>query len=283
VAADPLSVNLLEQKVWSDPDFDEQLTRVSVIDNQIVGWGMLVHRRQPANRGHLKFLVVDGPFQRQQIGSRLLTELEEAALRRGVVEIRIDESTPNYLNPGIDERYVNAVRFLDKHGYRQLGSAVHQRVDLSSRHWPTAAEEERLASLGISIRRAVAADWEPVRSWLEAHWPAWIPEVACAFSNEPLTLHLAWEGNRVIGFSAYDTNNLGLGWFGPMGSDPGCRGLGIGRVLLYRCLADQQQQGHVHVIIPWVGPVDFYRQHANAQLWRTFRRMAKTMTVRQEL
>ena len=110
-----------------------------------------------------------------------------------------------------------------------------------------------------------------------AHWPAWRGEVTNALRNDPISLHLALDPEGVLGFAAYDTNNLGMGWFGPMGTVPAAEGQGLGRVLLWRCLRDQKAQGHAAAIIPWVGPIAFYRRYAGARIARRFDRYAKRM------
>jgi GNAT superfamily N-acetyltransferase len=107
-----------------------------------------------------------------------------------------------------------------------------------------------------------------------------LKEVQQAFCNQPISVHIAFrEGTphngHVVGFAAYDANNRGTGWFGPMGTEPEYRGQGLGRVLLLRCLGDLHAQGRSWSTIPWVGPVGFYQQHAAAELDRTFVRLEK--------
>ena len=81
----------------------------------------------------------------------------------------------------------------------------------------------------------------------------------------------------VIAFAAWEANNLGMGWFGPMGTAPEARGEGIGRLLLLRCLEDMRNAGRRCATIPWVGPVPFYEQTVGARVWRTYIRYEKTL------
>jgi predicted N-acetyltransferase YhbS len=148
-------------------------------------------------------------------------------------------------------------------------------VDLTQNDFATAEPEARLTARGITVRRAESGDSQAVLAVVQTHWPIWHAEVTHALSNDPISLHLALQQGRILGFAAYDTNNLGTGWFGPMGTVPAAEGQGLGRVLLWRCLRDQKAQGHATAVIPWVGPIDFYTRYAGARIARIFDRYAK--------
>ena len=111
---------------------------------------------------------------------------------------------------------------------------------------------------------------------LEAHWPAWVPELEAALANEPASVYLAERGSGVVGFAAYDANNPGTGWFGPMGVVESERGSGLGCTLLKNCLDDIRGQGLDAATIPWVGPVQFYERCVGAVVSRTFDRFEKS-------
>jgi hypothetical protein len=65
--------------------------------------------------------------------------------------------------------------------------------------------------------------------------------------------------------------NQEWGNFGPMGTADEARGLGLGEVLLYRCMADLQAAGHKTAVIPWVGPDAYYSRLLNCHIDRVFR------------
>jgi GNAT superfamily N-acetyltransferase len=179
------------------------------------------------------------------------------------------------LQPGLDPRYTEAVIFFEHHGYKRFTETVNMEVDLASREINTLAVEEQLHAKGIEIRRAIMGDRDDLMKLLEKHWKAWIPEVDRTLLNYPITLHVATYQNRIVGFSAYDGNNLNTGWFGPMGTDPALQRKGIGGVLLMRCLQDIKAQGHRFAVIPWVDPVRFYTHYAGARISRVFWRYKK--------
>ena len=98
-----------------------------------------------------------------------------------------------------------------------------------------------------------------------------------SFNSDPIAIHVALVAGEVQAFSGHNGNNIGMGWFGPMGTDPSLRGKGIGEVLLKRCLQDMKDWGLKTSIIPWVGPIGFYAHFANAVISRVFWRFEKRL------
>lgn len=265
---------LLDEKIWADHDFDADLVFAAEAGGAVVGFATGVVRELAEKRtGYVKMLAVDKPWQGRGIGGDLLKVLEAALRGKGISAIRLLESAPNYLTPGIDLRYARALRFAVKHGFEQIGETVNLVVDLDDAMQPAASQPA--ADERTILRHASTGDRDGVLAFVGVHWPAWIPEVTTALENSPPSLYLGQRGGDVLGFAAYDANNIGTGWFGPMGVAPGARGTGLGCRLLRRCLADIREQGQSRAIIPWVGPVSFYAKCVNAHLWRTFLRFEK--------
>lgn len=275
---DPLTPGLLEEKVWSDPDFDPGTALVSEESGEITGFmAGLVRQTADGPRGVVKLAAVATGHRRQGTGSRLLSAVEEALAGSGAETIRVCESPPNYLTPGIDCRYSSAPYFFEKHGYRRWAEACNMTVDLEGRTFSSHDEETELSGQGIEVRRAGADDHAAVMQLLERYWPPWKPEIAQSLLNRPPSLHLALRDGAVIAFSAWDANNRGTGWFGPMGTAPQERQQGIGHTLLFRCLSDIAAAGHRYATIPWVDPVGFYEQCVSAAVSRIFHRYEKVL------
>lgn len=273
---DPMSRELFAEKTTGDPSFHPSYLFCAESGGELAGFAMAALWRSPDTlRGSVKLLAVAPEHRRKGIGSALLKATEERLLERKVETIRIAETSPNYLTPGLDVRYTPGWVFVQKHGYEKIGETFNLEADLTAEDWSTEEKEKALVEEGITVRRADESDRPTLEALLDTHWPGWRSEVARALSNEPITLHIAVRDETVLGFSAYDANNLGTGWFGPMGTTPEARGLGIGRVLLRRCLRNQKEQGHEKAIIPWVGPVGFYARHAGATIARVFHRFEK--------
>ncbi|MGV3772177.1 MAG: GNAT family N-acetyltransferase [Verrucomicrobiales bacterium] len=278
---DPLSPELLEEKVWSDPDFDPNLALVIEEKGKMAGWCMGVAREQKAGRiGYIKLVAIAMEYQSRGFGSAALDRLERQLFERGAREIRPFESNPNYLVPGLDPRYTKCMIMLEKRGYQRFSETYNLEALLHQTRFDTAKEETALLHDNIAIQQAEAKDKPAVEALLREQWAPWLHEVSQSYRYDPPRIHLAVDKTpgkqeRVAGFAAYDGNNAGMGCFGPMGTHPDFRGKGIGGVLLKRCLRDIKAQGHEKAIIPWVGPMRFYAREVNALITRTFFRYRK--------
>ncbi|MCH8245321.1 MAG: GNAT family N-acetyltransferase [Bacteroidetes bacterium] len=219
--------------------------------------------------GYVKLLAVHPERRRQGSGSALLVKLLDAFAVEGVNRIRIAESAPNYLTPGLDVRYTPALHLFEKHGFKTIGEAYNMEASLPGEGYPT----DQI--LGLTIRRAQEADGPEVEQFVAIEWKAWVPEVHCSLGRDPVAVHLALNGEEIVAFSAYEGNNASLGTFGPMGTAPEYRGRGIGENLLKWCLTDLVHLGYERVTIPWVAPIGFYTKTVHATISRVFTRMEK--------
>ncbi len=280
---DPCNEALLREKILEDDGVFPTLRVAARQHDRIVGICVgAIRETADGRRGFVKLLAVRPEARRQGVGTALLQGVERALISAGAPLIRISESAPNYLSPGIDSQDELTLAFFRHHGYAEIGEACNLRVDLYSTGLATAMcaawQASRVGSM--TVRRATTTDGTAVERFIGKYWPAWLPEVQQTYRNAPVSLHIALReephaASHVVGFAAYDANNRGTGWFGPMGTDPSCEGKGIGRVLLLKCLWDMHKQGRSVVTIPWVAPVGFYQRHAQAEIDRRFVRLEK--------
>ena len=275
---DRLTPELLDEKIFDDPAYRGQLQFVVEREQRVVGFVSGTTRPEAHGlTGFVKLLAVDPAHRRQRLGTRLVEALENELRNQGAVWVRVFDSAPNYLQPGIDPRCTEMLVFFERRGYERFGEAANMEVDLQAHGFDTSAASAALREQGFEIRRALMGDREDLLGFLQQHWAAWVPEVERTLLNYPISLHLAIHQNKTVAFAAYDGNNLNTGWFGPMGTAPEYRGHKLGRVLLQRCLADLKAQGHRLAIIPWVGPHGFYLHHAGAKITRVFWRYRKKL------
>jgi mycothiol synthase len=176
----------------------------------------------------------------------------------------------NYFNPGLDPRYTSGLCFLHKLGFERFNDCVNLRGELHN-PFQTDAEEQRLAKEGVTIRRASTSDRAELERFFEKDFGGdWLYEASQALAVDPPALHLALRDDEIIAFSGHSSQNREWGFFGPMGTTPAARGLGLGRVLLWHCLNDMLHAGHRTTVIPWVGPISFYHQWAGCVVDRVF-------------
>ncbi|MDX3103928.1 GNAT family N-acetyltransferase [Nonomuraea angiospora] len=216
--------------------------------------------------GHIDLLAVHPSAQGQGRGRALVRAAEEWLRSQGARQARFSGNPPCYVWPGIDVRYTAAACLAESLGYHRYDVAWNMTADLSA---DLSVEDDlpRLERSGVRVHAAGDTADHPDRAHVAAfvreQWnERWAWEAAHAAG-----LHYAERDGRVLGFAAWGARP---GWFGPMGTSPDARGLGVGRVLLRRCLADQRAAGQSSAQIGWVGPLRFYSHAVGARAERVF-------------
>jgi mycothiol synthase len=269
---DHLSCELVQEKLFGDPDFNPDLCKVA--QHQGIMGLVQALLRPKTKTGFIKLFCVNPIARRLSLGTRLLDAVECELKSQGAERVRICESAPNYLLPGLDIRYTPALLMLEKRGYKKIGETYNLHCPLQQ-SFSTDSDELRLTSQGITV--ALAAQPLELIDFIRRFFPAWEAEVNVMLTNEPVSIYVARSSTELLGFAGYDGNNLGTGWFGPMGTHPERRGLGIGGVLYKKVLQEFQRQGLTSCTIPWVGPYGFYASHSPARLDRVFWRLEKSL------
>jgi len=277
---DSITENLLDEKLSGDPFWDPQKALICHDDDQINGFMQGVIRDIRGTRfGYIKLMAVDKTYRRKGIARSLFSRLEKRFIDEQVEVVRIYDVPMNYLMPGIDPRYTEAICFAIRMGFQRFGDTSNLIVDLKGSDWNTEKEEKVLKNHGIEIKRPAALEKHDVIIFVKNEWELWSNEIEMAFKDDPPSIHVACLHGKIKAFSAHNANNKGTGWFGPMGTHPDLRSKGIGSILLKRCLKDLKKMGQKSAIIPWVGPIDFYAHHANARVDRVFWRYEKQLKL----
>ncbi len=277
--------DLLEEKLFGDADFSEDMTLIAEENGEIAGFmqGVIryihderigyIHERN----AYIKLMAVNNDRCRQGIATQLYQALEQKFRTAGAKKVKIYDVPFNYFMPGIDPRYTPALCWAWRNGFERIGDTSNLLVDVQNQDWSTDGAERKLAEEGIMISRASASEREPLMQFIDENFPLWKTEIGNAFKSDPVAVHIATVNGAIKAFSGHNGNNFGTGWFGPMGTHPDLRGKGIGGLLLRRCLQDMKDWGLPHSIIPWVGPIAFYSHYANAVVDRVFWRFEKIL------
>ncbi|MBY8873069.1 GNAT family N-acetyltransferase [Micromonospora sp. PLK6-60] len=230
-----------------------------------------VSQRDP-RLGHVDLVAVAPQERRRGVGRALLAGAERRLAALGATELLLAGNPPHYAWPGIDVRYTPAICAALALGYTQDRTAWNMTADLadgSPAVRPTDAAERRLAERGVTVRRAEPADVPALAAFARSVFGgAWDGELTGSVGRPDAGAHLAEQDGALLGFAAYGSSRPG--WFGPMGTAPAAEGMGIGGVLLRRCLRDQRAAGLRSAQIGWVGPVPFYSGAAGARIERVF-------------
>ena len=128
---------------------------------------------------------------------------------------------------------------------------------------PAFSAEMRVAAAGITVRRALGPERGVVMDWVDAQFgDPWLSETAVGFAQSPITVWVAAQGPRILGFACHDTT--AKGFFGPTGVDEAARGQGIGEALLIVTLKAMREAGYGYAVIGDPGPVGFYKKRLDA-------------------
>ncbi|MBN1400702.1 MAG: GNAT family N-acetyltransferase [Anaerolineae bacterium] len=281
IGYDPrLDLAWLRYRTLDDPTCPPELMLLAEQGGQIVGFCLGGLRD---GKGMLKLFGVTPEFRRRGIATALFGELEARMGARGVSDLTVGALGPNFFEPGVEVRRTDMISFLLQRGYTTDRVArINMDVDLASADLDASAAQARLASAGIAVRRASAADVrETAQFALDCFSEGWQFEVSEAARFSPIPLFVALDGERVAAFAAYDVT--GPGRFGPTGTHPDYRGRGIGRTLLRLCLRSLRERGDAMAEIIWVGPVAFYARTVGARINRVFWSFTKALrTVESE-
>jgi len=268
---DSFTETLLKEKLYSDPDFNKETVFIAERNNKIIGFIQGVSRNiETVKYAYIKLFAVKKENRRQGIGTELYNKVYESFQKQKADIIRVYDVPLNYFMPGIDPRYTPALCFFEKKGFKKFDETCNLTVDLKNQNFKISKELKFLKKENIIVSRATEKDTEELLIFVSEEWKLWQHEVKTALYSEPAAVFIARHKGKIKAFSAYNGNNIGTAWFGPMGTHPDLRGKGIGGILLKLCLQDMKSQGFKKSTIPWVGPIAFYSHYANAVVERVF-------------
>ncbi len=269
---DPITEEILDEKIFGEKYFDRDLNFIVKNQNTLAGFASgLVYEYNNTKTGWIKLIASIDQKLMGPVLIEIFDNLEYRLREKGATVIRFLDSFPNYFTPGIDPRYTSLITLLHKKHYNRRRDNVNMKVELSNQNFDTGRYENQIEEkYNITIQRASTEKRQIVFDLINKEFEIWQAEITLAYEKKTNPLHIAILDNKVIAFSNHSCNNIGTGWFGPMGTTEKARGKGIGEILLKRCLKDLQEAGFSEAIIPWVGPIGFYFEKCNAEVERTY-------------
>ena len=237
--------------------------------------GLLIGTVQ-GEQAFLDLIAVVPESRARGVGKRLLTEWQQRAAAAGATRFKAGENLLGYAWPGVDIRYTPALCLLIKAGYERTRVVYNMDLPLDGFTGPAEEQLDRLRAAGIQVRRAVAADREPLADHVRRLWSeVWLRETMLAVGRPRPPMFVALRDGAVIGFAAHGIYRPAL--YGPIATDPAEQGHGVGNVLSGLCLADMAAGGVRTAQIGWIAEtaIPFYSRTAGARMGRTFWMLAK--------
>ncbi len=275
MTCDRINPAVLRTKVLLDLNFNPEGLLLAEQDGQLAGFVLSISRQVPQfldglepERGWITAFGVRTGLRRQGIGGALF----EAALQRmaqaGKREVFLSPYTPNYFIPGVDiQAYPGAVAFLHATGWQTLYEPISMRDETTGFQvlQEVIDREQALAAEGYCVRPVSSADLPELMPFIARHFgwdwvrfaQDYLLELFGPGSDQICFLGATHEG-RIVGYCQQRRER-----FGPFGVDPSLRSKGIGRVLLFRCLADMLTKGFHSAWFLWTG-VDAARLYSVA-------------------
>jgi GNAT superfamily N-acetyltransferase len=242
------AAEVAEEKLWGDSPAGPAVAWGARVDGALVGVAA-------ATGARLRVLAVTPEARGRGIGGALLDATGAT---------RTLDLPGNYLAPGIDERNVEAIGWLERRGWTRKATNTNLLIDVCTNPRVTTPP----ARDGYEVRRAGPDDAALIPAIAAEFGGAWPFEVDRALDGGGVHVAIAADGGYAA-FAAHDGNNAGLGWFGPAGTWPAHRGKGLGEALLLACLIDVATH-HDVCEVAWIGPRAFYERVAGIAGERRF-------------
>lgn len=265
--ADVISEQIFRTKVLLDPNFLPENLPVAIEDGRVVGFVLGVTRQVPlflqgleSESAWVTAFGVLPEYQRRGIGTALFRTVRERLQADGRKSIEIAPYVPNYFVPGVDvNAYPGTLAFLEKQGFQRASDAISMGVDLSGYQIPAEIvelEARREREDGLTIRPVTSADLPDLMPFIVRHFgwdwfrhtQDYLLELFGGRNPEQVCVMVARQHGVVVGYCQQRLER-----FGPFGVDPNVRNLGIGRLLLFRCLATMSARQNYFAYFLWTG------------------------------
>jgi mycothiol synthase len=263
---DPVNPATFRTQVLLDPNFRPEGLLLAEEQGQLAGFVLAVYRQTPLfqqglepDLGWVWAFGVAEQWRRRGVGRQLMDAAVAYLAAAGRKRVLVSPYTPGYFIPGVDtEAYAGAMTFLHALGWRVISEPISMHVDLTGLLVPPHIRklEDRLGlEEGIKVQCVQPADLLSLPAFVVEHfdwdWYRKAGENLVALfgkGSDERGMWVASRGGEVVGYCQYNRER-----FGPFGVAPALRGKGIGRVLLFDCLADMRAKGYHCAWFLWTG------------------------------
>ena len=262
---DRINPAVFRTKVLLDLNFNHQGLLVAESDGKLVGFVLALSRQVPQfldglqpEEAWITAFGVHPSYRNQGIGTALFEQALSWLAGLGKQTVTIAPYTPNYFVPGIDmAAYPQSIQFLKARGWKVVSEPISMRNETTGFQIPESVREreQALVEEGYSVCPVTSADLPELMTFIAEYfgWD-WVRHA------QDYLLELFGPGSDQISFLVATQNGKIVGYcqqrrerFGPFGVNPNLRSKGVGRVLLFHCLADMLAKGFHSAWFLWTG------------------------------
>ena len=262
---DRINEPALRTRVLLDPNFRADGLLVAEEGGALLGFVLSIARQVPLylqglepDVGWITAFGVHPGHRRQGIARRLFDAGLSRLASMGRKRVLMSPYTPNYFIPGVDVgAYPDAMAFLQSTGWQRVAEPISMRAELTGLQIPPEILEleKKLAQDGITVRPVQPADLPALMPFIAGRFgwdwyrfaQVYLLELFGPGSDE-ISILVAVQGGRIVGYCQQRRER-----FGPFGVAEEMRNHGIGRLLLFRCLATMLAQGFHCAWFLWTG------------------------------
>jgi len=288
LSMDAIGPDLFVARILLDVNFDKQGFIVAEAGRDVVGFIYAAAPGPPlqygnegqARAGWASVFFVHPQWRRRGIGTALLRAGMAYVRARGCSVLAISPYAPGYFWPGPDrDRHAEVIALLDKLGFTTREEPVAMDASLVGFTVPqdVLRLRQRLTTEGYTVGSLQTRYIADLLAFLSAHFnPDWPQAVRNALSRRISyeQVLLAHHGPEVVGFCLAGGYDHVAERFGPFGVHLNWRGQGLGKLLLYECLAGMRGRGLHNAFFMWTGeddPAGHLYRRAGFQVTRRFR------------
>ncbi|MEP6984094.1 MAG: GNAT family N-acetyltransferase [Chloroflexota bacterium] len=262
---DRIDQAVFRTKVLLDPNFRPENLLVAVEADQVVGFVLAITRQVPLylqglepQKSWITAFGVHPDFRHRGIGTALFKRVLERLKLDGRKTVEISPYVPNYFAPGVDsDKYTGTVGFLQNvFGFETIEKPISMGINLNNFQIPTEIlelEQRRVREDDLIIRSVIGADLPELMPFIHENfgwdWYRHLQEYLVEYfgdSERQICFLVAVLKGKIVGFCGQRRER-----FGPFGVDASVRNLGIGRILLFRCLAEMSARQFYYTYFMW--------------------------------
>lgn len=262
---DRINEAVFRTRVLLDANFSPDGLIVAEENGELIGFVLSLARQVPLflqglepEVGWITAFGVHPAHRRVGIGRQLF----DAALARmtslGRKRILISPYTPNYFIPGVDvDAYPEALAFLSATGWQVTSRPISMRAETTGLQVPPEILEleQRRAQEGFAVRPVRPSDLPELMPFIAQRfgwdWFRFAQDYLLELfgpGSDEICFLVATQQGRIVGYCQQKRER-----FGPFGVADELRNKGIGRLLLFRCLATMLTQGFHCAWFLWTG------------------------------